>query len=577
MYITDISITSVFHLEPWLALGITDTVCFVLTGCFIYLFLRRIGLHQLACLSSAVLYLSSFQTLSGRFGYGHYTHTFALLFLVFGIYLAARTHSSKYYEICIAGIVCVLFLSHLSVALSFVGLIITYHIGAFLAKLIEARTGKDRMFPFFRSLFGGTFGVLLSAFWLIPYLVDGAPGATAFMGSAAMSVPSLQSLFLFDSQNIWLNGSYYLGIPLIVLGILGLLISFYRRIFWGIIFTSWAFFFLILCMQPIIFQGISLGYPARYLFFFSLPWSLLSGITLDYLFRRFSGRFSKLSLRILSRSLVVLLLVSYAISVNPVVVKGYELDNKVAEELSLNLRPYERLASISTFSYAFNVMSNKFQIDGGYIEGDVNLQFYRVYWSEIYSGHDVEATISILKKINARLVLFYGEISPEVERKFVPPYFSVILEEPPIRVFELNRTLVPLSFVEVTDGTVDERSLSYVNPDVLEFTLVNCSENAQLMVKMNYHEGWKASCNDKVVTCIRSEEGFTNLTIPFKGDVRIKLQYSSTLIDYASIGTTIVGGLICFFTVLVGFSRVQMIAKFLLLKRKTGRQSRLPP
>jgi hypothetical protein len=174
-------------------------------------------------------------------------------------------------------------------------------------------------------------------------------------------------------------------------------------------------------------------------------------------------------------------------------------------------------------------------------------------------------------------VLFYGEISPEVERKFVPPYFSLILEEPPIKVFELNRTLVPLNFAELTDGTVDERSLCYVNPDVLEFTLVNCSENAQLMIKMNYHEGWKAYCNSKVVPCIRSEEGFINLTIPLKGDVQIKLQYGSTLIDYTAIGTTLVGGLTCFFTVLGGFSRVQMIAKLLLLKRKTGRHSRLPP
>lgn len=566
MYITDISITSVFHLEPWLALGITDTMCFVLTGCFIYLFLRKIGLHQLACLSSAVLYLSSFQTLSGRFGYGHYTHTFALFFLVFGIYLAARTHSSKYYEICIAGIICVLFLSHLSVALSFVGLIITYHIGAFLAKLIEARTGKDQLFPFFRSLFGGTFGILLSAFWLIPYLVDGAPGAAAFMGSAAMSVPPLQSLFLFDSQNIWLNGSYYLGIPLIVLGILGLLISFYRRIFWGIIFTSWAFFFLILCMQPIIFQGISLGYPARYLFFFSLPWSLLTGITLDYLFRRFSGRFSKLSLRILSRSLVVLLLISYAISVNPVIVKGYELDNKVAQELSLKLSPYERLATISTFSYTFNVRSNKFQIDGGYIEGDINLQFYRVYWSEIYSGHDVEATISILKKINARLVLFYGEISPEVEKKFVPPYFSIILNEPPIMVFELNRTLVPLNLVEVVGGNIDEESLSYTNPDVLELTILNCSKTAELTVKMNYDQGWSAYCNDKTLSLAKNEEGFIKLALPFEGNVKIKLQYGSTFVDYIALGITIAGAVTCLFLFFGGFSRIQTAAKFLVSK-----------
>ena len=95
MYLTNILLTSTFNWEPWLTLGVTDTVCFVLTGCFIYLFLRKIGLHELACLSSSILYLSSFQTLSGRFGYGHYTHTFAMFFLVFGLYLAAKIHSTK--------------------------------------------------------------------------------------------------------------------------------------------------------------------------------------------------------------------------------------------------------------------------------------------------------------------------------------------------------------------------------------------------------------------------------------------------------------------------------------------------
>ena len=565
MYVTDIFVTSLFHWEPWLALVVTDTICFVLTGCFIYLFLRKIGLHELACLSSSILYLSSFQTLSGRFGYGHYTHTFAMLFLVFGIYLAAKTHSSKYYEICLASVLCLLVLSHLSVAIIFVGLLLAYYVGVFFSKLIDARNEQNHIFPFFRSLLGGTFGVLLSAFWLIPYLVDGASGTATFMGSGATYVPPLQSLFLFDTQN-FLWQSYYLGIPLIIFGALGLLISLYRRVFWGIIFTSWTFFFLFMCVQPYIFQGLSLGYPARYAFFVSFSWSLLSGIAFDYLFRKFSSRFSKLSLRILSRSMLVLLLVSYAISVNPVVIKGYEFDNRVAEELNLYLGPYERLASISTFSYTFNVMSNRFQIDGGYIEGNINMQFYRTYWNEIYSGHDSEATIGILKKINARLVLFYGQISPEIEKKFVPPYFSVILKEPPITVYELNRTLVPLNFVEVIGGNVAEVSLSYSNPDVLEFALINCSENTELMVKMNYHEGWTAYCNDKVVQPVRNDDGFMNLHIPFDGDVNVKLQYGNTKSNIAGITATGLGIFLLLYATVSPWLRVRI------LKPKTMKQ-----
>jgi hypothetical protein len=569
MYVTNIFVTSLSHWEPWLALGVTDTIAFLLTGCFIYLFLRKIGLHELACLSSSILYLSSFQTLSGRFGYGYYAHNFAMFFLVFGIFLAAKTRSSKYYEICLASIFCLLILSHLTVAISFIGLLLTYYIGVFFAKLMDARNEQNHIFPFLRSLLGGTFGVLLSGFWFVPYLLEEGSGAAAFMGSAATFMASLQSLFLFDSQNIWLQ-PFFLGIPLISFGVLGLLISLYRRVFWGIIFISWNCFFLFMCIQPYIFQGLSLGYPNRYPFFVSFSMSLLSGIAFDYLFRKFSSRFSKLSSRILLRSVLVLLLVSYTVSVNPVVIKGYEFDNKVAEELDLYLNPHERLASISTFSYAFNVISNRFQIDGGYIEGNINMQFYRMYWFEIFSGHDLEATINILKKINARLVLFHGQISPEVEKKFVPPYFSVILKDPPITVFELNRTLVPLNFVEVIGGKVDEVGLSYMNPDVLEFTLVNCSENTKITVKMNYHRGWAAYCNDEVLPLTRNDEGFMNVFIPFEGDVKIKLQYGSTLIDHIALGTTIAGAVMCLFLLLkrARAFRVLTDAKFFLTKRK---------
>ena len=408
-----------------------------------------------------------------------------------------------------------------------------------------------------------------SAFWIIPYLMEGGSGTMAFMSSTANLAPSLQSLFLFNSQDVWLQ-SYYLGIPLVIFGLLGLIISLYKRVFWGLIFISWTFFFLFMCMQPYIFQGLALGYPNRYPFFLSFSFSLLGGIAFDYLSGKFSNRFSRFSLRVFFRSVLILLLASYAVCVNPVVLKGYEFDNRVAEELSLYLSPYERLASINTFSYSFNVVSNRFQIDGGYIEGNINMQFYRKYWFEIYSGHDVEATIDILKKINARLVVFYGQISNEVEKKFVQPYFSIILKEPPVTVFELNRTLVPLNFVEIVGGKGDEVQLSYTNPDVLEFTLLNCSKNTELMVKMNYHEGWAASCNDKVFPIIRNEDGFMNLLIPFEGDAKVKLQYGPTLVDQLAMGVTIGGIVVCLFLILRKYFRSQIAAKFSVF-RKIGK------
>lgn len=254
-------------------------------------------------------------------------------------------------------------------------------------------------------------------------------------------------------------------------------------------------------------------------------------------------------MKILFRSVFVLLLVSCAVYVDPIVIKGYESGNRASEELNSYLSPYERLASISTFSYTFNVLSSRFQIDGGYIEGNINMELYRRYWSEIYFGDDVEATINILNRINARLVLFNGQISPEVERKFVPPNFSVVLKDPPIIVFELNRTLFPLHFVEVISGNEEDVRLSYTNPDILEFELKNCSVNTELIVKMNYHEGWTAYCNEEVVPLVKNDDGFMNLLIPFDGDVKMKMHYGYTKSDLVGVVTAVLGILLLLYVI----------------------------
>jgi hypothetical protein len=541
MYWANIFAIALFRWEPWLALTVIDTISFVLTGCFIYLFLRKIDLHELACLSSSILYLSSFQTLSGRFAYGHYSHTFSMLFLVVGIYLAVKTHSSKYYEICIAGVFCLLVLSNLYAAISFVGLLFSYYVGVLFAKAIDARNGQNYTFPFFRSLYGGTIGVLLAGFWLIPYLMVGGSKAAAFMSSTTAYGLPLRSLFLFDSQNILLVQSYYLGVLLIGFGALGLFISLYKRIFWGVIFTAWTLFFMFMCIQPYIFQGLSLGYPGRYPFFVAFSMSLLSAIVFSFLFKRCARLFSKFHMKILFRSVFVLFLVSCAVSVDPIVIKAYESENRISQDLNSYMDSYERLASISTFSYTFNVLSDRFQIDGGYIEGNINMELYREYWSEIFYGDDVDATIDILKRINARLVLFHGEISPEIEAKFVPPHFSVILKEFPITIFELNRTLVSLDFIEVISGNAQDVILSYLNPDILEFELKDCPANTELVVKMNYHEGWTAHCNGEVLPIVKNDDGFMNLLIPFDGDVKIKMHYGYTKSDLVGIFATGLG------------------------------------
>jgi len=537
LYYINVLTIALLHCEPWLALGIVDTIVFSITGILIFLVLKEIGFYPISCLSSGILYLSSFQTLSGRFLWGHYTHTFGILFLVCGIYIALKFHSSRYYEAYLATIFSLMVLSHLAIAISFVGLILTYYCGFLLARVFDVEIERKYVLPFFRTLLGGLSGLLLVGFWLIPYIAISGARTAAFMGSTAKYVPPLQSLFLKDSQNIWLQ-SYYLGLPLIFFGLIGVIISLYKKQFWGFIFTFWTFFFLFMTIQPILFQGWSIGYPPRYPFFVAFTMALLSGTTINYLSSR--GKYLRF-LRMFCWGTFLFLLIVNAVYVRPIVFKGYVPENRIANELNTYLDPYERLASISTFSYTFNVVSNRFQIDGGYIEGNINFDFYRRYWNIIFFSNDTDRTVRILRKLNARLVLFYGSIPPEIQNKFTSPLFNVVFQEPPITIFELNRTLIPLDFVEVKLGKGKVVNLSYDNPDLLEFELINCTGQTKLLVKMNYHPGWTAYAYGAIIQMFPDNDGFIQLVILSEGNIKIRLQYSYTLIDYLGMIVSLLG------------------------------------
>jgi len=536
LYYVNILTVALLHCEPWLALGIVDTAVFSITGVLIFLVLKKAGLHPVSGFSAGILYMSSFQTLSGRFAWGHYTHTFGILFLVSGIYIALKFHSSKYYEVYLATIFGLMVLSHLAIAISFVGLILAYYCGFILARVFGLKV--EYIFPLYKTLLGVIYGLLLVGFWFVPYIAISGARTAAFMGSTTKYVPPLQSLFLQSSENIWLQ-SYYLGLPLIWFGLVGAIISLYKRYFWGLIFISWTFFFLFMTIQPILFYGWSIGYPPRYPFFFAFPIALLSGTAINYLLNR--GQYLRLSLKIICWGVFLFLLVANAVYTTPVIFKGYESENRIAYRLNAFLGPYERLASISTFSYTFNVISNRFQIDGGYIEGNINFDFYRRYWDIIFFSNNTNRTISILKKLNARLVLFYEPIPPKVRDKFIPPFFTIVFQEPPITMFELNKSLVPLDFIEVEHGEAKVVNLSYDNPDLLEFELINCTGPTEVLVKMNYHWGWTAYGYGAVIEMYPDNDGFINLMIYPEGNIKIRLQYTYSIIDYFGMIVSLIG------------------------------------
>jgi uncharacterized membrane protein YfhO len=100
---------------------------------------------------------------------------------------------------------------------------------------------------------------------------------------------------------------------------------------------------------------------------------------------------------------------------------------------------------------------------------------------------------------------------------------------------------------------------------------MNCSENTELVVKMNYHKGWVAYCNDEVLPLIRNDEGFMNVFVPFQGDAKVTLQYGSTNIDHIALGITIAAILVGFFFFLRKSLRSLTAAKFFIFRRKINK------
>ncbi len=213
---------------------------------------------------------------------------------------------------------------------------------------------------------------------------------------------------------------------------------------------------------------------------------------------------------------------------------------------SQNLKPSERVASFGTFSYVFNVLSNSWQLDGGYFRGHINLDFYYKYWLTLTTADNVTAILKTLNETNSRYIIFHqGSTIPSAYRN------QTFFEQNDMyrfTVFKL-RDNYTLNFVEVTQGKASV-NYSYLNPDELHLRVRDCSENVTLVIKMNYYPGWTIHSARDEVKLTKDSIGRMKMEIHGEDSWDITLQYGSTLIDNIGLGVTIAGAAIYLFILL---------------------------
>jgi len=519
-----------------------------------YLFMKAVGISRFSSLVSAVLYMLSPQTLYGRFFVGHFTHNFSM-FLIPLTFLCIVKYGSnaKKTALITAPLFAMLFLSHLQTALSFGFMLGIYF---FFKILIGRREGIPHRTHAHLSglLLGGILGVLLASFWLLPSLLEGAGRLGLTVEAALQTLIPVESLFvdarylwyLSPIQKIW-SKQYFLGFPLIFLFFLAVALIIKRKLtvekmFWGIIFTFWTAFFLFGIVSPNI--GLILGWPNRLPYFVSMPMAMLAGLAVDWIEGRFSSsqNNARSLKRLIKYSVLIVIALSpliHAFNVDQFVYHPYSNEIQLSRLLDeLNQNHVERVAAFGTPSYVFNVFSNGWQLDGGYVQGQINPDFYHKYWLTLTKNDDLNSVLSMLNKTNTRYVVFPQGQAPSV---YEDQRFFDKIETDGFTIFKLKDNYA-LNFVTVLDGEA-LLNYSYSSPDRLHIKAWYCSKDVTIAVKMNYYPGWTAYSTRGEVKLIRDPDGFMKIEILNVDSTDVTLEYAFTQIDYIALGITIAGAI----------------------------------
>ena len=202
-----------------------------------------------------------------------------------------------------------------------------------------------------------------------------------------------------------------------------------------------------------------------------------------------------------------------------------------------NLKPDERVATFSTCSYPLNTVSNNWQLDGGYIQGVTNMDSYYKYWITLTTSNSVEAILKVLNETNTRYAVFPPDAA--VPSTYENQTFFQREEVNGFSVYKLKDEY-PLRFIKVEGGDASV-SYNYSNPDEIQLSVSECSENIALIIKMNYYPGWVLHSSASGVSLGASIDGFMKIEFIGVEKADLVLQYGSNLVDQIAFGVTIIG------------------------------------
>ena len=569
-YFFSSSISWLFRISALEAYQFTDFFSFYLAGLFIYHLMKTLTNSRFASVSSAILYMLTPQTLYGRFFIGHFTHNFSMFLIPLTLFCIVKYGDGmKRIALMTAPLFATLFLSHFQTALCF-GFMLA--ILVFFTLISEWWKKEPRRISISGLSLGGVLGICLAGFWLLPSLLEGSGQLGLTSEAALKTMIPIESLFidadqlwyLSPIQKIWCK-QYFLGFPLIVLSFLAIVLIIRRKIaankrFWGIIFTFWTALFLFAIVSPYI--GLVLGWPNRFPYFVSMPMAMLAGLTINWIedHPSFSSMDSCSPKRLALYSLLTVTALStliYTLDVEQFTYYPYSNEIQVSERLkTLNQKPIERVASFGTASYVFNVISDGWQLDGGYVQGQINPDFYYKYLWTLKETDDIDAILETLNATNARYVVVpQGQaLSAYQDQRFFER-----IEMVGFTIFRLKNNYT-LNFVEIINGDASI-NYSYPYPDELHLMIQDCSEDVTLVVKMNYYPGWVAHSSNGEVELTEDSDGLMKIEVNGANSLDITLQYGQTWVDHMTLGVTVAGVAIYLFILRRRFARTQYFRK----------------
>jgi len=545
-YLAAASASWLFQISALEAYEYTDLLAFYLAGLFMYHFMRMMGNSRLSSLASAMLYMLSPQTLFGRFFTGHYAHNFSMFLIPLILFLISRYgDDARKAALVTAPVFALVFLSHLQTALSLGLMLGTYLIFSLLFRSWADEPGRIR--PRLQGLiFGGALGISLASIWLIPCLSEGMQSLWLSAEAARNTMIPVESLFVYADwlwyleplPRLWAR-QYYLGLPALSLALAAVaLITSGRltpnKMFWGVVSGSWVAVLLFGIVSP--YVGLVLGLPMRLPFFVSIPIAMLDGLTIDWIQVRLSPSSRREPRRkITSFIFAAIALLSpfvHSSNMSQFVYHPYSNETEAAKLVdSLNAPPYERVGAFGTFSYVFNVFSDRWQLDGGYAQGQVNSDFYYKYWQILTTSEDVDTVLEALNETNTRYVV--QAAGQKISSAFQNRTHFRHIRTAGFDIFKLNDSY-RLDFVTVTGGEATV-TFTYPHPDRLHLSIRDCSPNTILILKMNYYPGWVAYPPSGNANLTRDLNGLMRIGVSGDNDLDIELQYVQTWVDYAGL------------------------------------------